>query len=51
MAIYKRGETHWYEFQFSGERIQEGAQTTNKNAARRIEAAHRVRPEATCALI
>jgi integrase len=43
MAIYKRGETYWYEFQFNGQRIQESAQTTNKDAARTIEAAHRVR--------
>ena len=43
MAIYKRGNTYWYEFQFNGERIQESAQTTNKDAARTIEAAHRVR--------
>lgn len=43
MAIYKRGETYWYGFQFNGERIQESAQTSNKDAARQIEAAHRVR--------
>jgi integrase len=43
MAIYKRGDTYWYEFQFNGERIQESAQTRNKEAARKIEAAHRVR--------
>jgi integrase len=43
MAIYKRGETYWYEFQFNGERIQQSAQTGNKDAARQIEAAHRVR--------
>ena len=43
MAIYKRGSTYWYEFQFNGERIQESAQTGNKDAARQIEAAHRVR--------
>jgi len=43
MAIYKRGDTYWYEFQFNGERVQESAQTGNKDAARQIEAAHRVR--------
>jgi len=43
MAIYKRGGTYWYEFQFNGQRIQESAQTTNKDAARQIESAHRVR--------
>src|SRR6516225_4266914 len=43
MAVYKRGGTYWYEFQFNGERIQQSAQTSNKEAARQIEAAHRVR--------
>jgi integrase len=43
MAIYKRGDTYWYQFQFNGERIQQSAQTGNKDAARQIEAAHRVR--------
>ena len=43
MAIYKRGDTYWYEFQFNGERIQQSAQTGNKDAARQIESAHRVR--------
>ncbi|MGA3239475.1 MAG: hypothetical protein ABSG03_24630 [Bryobacteraceae bacterium] len=43
MAIYKRGDVYWYEFQFKGERIQESAHTRNKDAARQIEAAHRVR--------
>ncbi|MFN7996341.1 MAG: site-specific integrase [Bryobacteraceae bacterium] len=43
MAIFKRGNTYWYEFQFNGQRIQESAQTSNKDAARQIEAAHRVR--------
>ena len=43
MAVYKRGETYWYEFQFNGQRIQQSAQTANKAVARQIEAAHRVR--------
>jgi integrase len=43
MAIYKRGKVYWYEFQFNGERVQESAQTGNKDVARQIEAAHRVR--------
>ncbi len=43
MAIYKRGNTYWYEFQFNGQRVQESAQTGNKEAARQIESAHRVR--------
>jgi hypothetical protein len=25
MAVYKRGDTYWYEFQFNGERICERA--------------------------
>ena len=43
MAVYKRGKTYYYEFQFNGARIQQSAQTGNKEAARQIEAAHRVR--------
>jgi hypothetical protein len=43
MAIYKRGSIYWYQFQFNGQRIQQNAQTSNKEAARQIEAAHRVR--------
>src|SRR5262249_11430922 len=42
-AVYKRGKTYYYEFQFNGARIQQSAQTGNKEAARQIEAAHRVR--------
>src|SRR5262249_25321681 len=41
MAVYKRGKTYWYEFQFKGQRVQESAQTGNKDVARQIEAAHR----------
>jgi integrase len=43
MAIYKRGRTYWYEFEFNGERIRASAQIGNKDVARQIEAAHRVR--------
>jgi len=43
MSLYKRGEVYWYEFRFNGARVQESAQTGNKDAARQIEAAHRVR--------
>ena len=43
MALYKRGDVYWYEFRFKGERIQESAHTGNKDAARQIESAHRVR--------
>jgi integrase len=43
MAIYKRGDTYWYEFVFNSERIRASAQTGNKEVARQIEAAHRLR--------
>jgi len=43
MAIYKRGDTYRYEFRLNGERILESAQTGNKEAARQIETAHRLR--------
>lgn len=43
--IYKRpgSSRWWYKFHFRGRRIQASARTTNKAAARQIEAAHRVR--------
>ena len=43
MALYKRGGVYWYNFKFNGESIQASAKTGNKEAARQIEAAHRVR--------
>jgi integrase len=43
LSLYKRGATYWYEFRFNGERIQESAKTANKEAARQIESAHRIR--------
>jgi integrase len=43
MAIYKRGDVYWYKFEFKGQRVQESARTGNKEVARQIEAAHRVR--------
>jgi integrase len=42
-CLYKRGDVYWYEFRFNGQRIQQSAQTRNKEAARQIESAHRVR--------
>ena len=39
----KRGDTYWYKFNFNGQRIQKSAQTSNKEVAKQIEAAHRVR--------
>src|SRR5580700_6870953 len=43
MSLYKRGDVYWYEFRFNGTRVQESAHTGNKDAARQIESAHRVR--------
>lgn len=37
MAVYKRGEQWWYEFNFQGQRIRESAHTTSKTAATQIE--------------
>jgi integrase len=41
MAVYKRGNTYWYEFWFNGERIQKSAKTKNARTARSIEAAYK----------
>jgi integrase len=41
VAVYKRGNTWWYEFQFNGQRIRCSSKTTNKRAAGDIERAHR----------
>lgn len=43
MALFKRGKIWWYEFHFSGERIQHSTRTGNKKAAITIEAAERLR--------
>jgi integrase len=43
MSLKKRGQVWWYKFQFNGQPIQKSAQTSNKEVARQIEAAHRVR--------
>ncbi|MGA2184762.1 MAG: site-specific integrase [Bryobacteraceae bacterium] len=43
MSLYKRGDVYWYAFEFNGQRVQESARTGNKDVARQIEAAHRVR--------
>ena len=37
MAIYKRGATWWYKFQFQGQPIRESAHTSNKDLAGRAE--------------
>jgi integrase len=41
MAVYKRGKTWWYKFNWRGERIYESARTKNKRVARDIEAARK----------
>src|SRR6202051_729365 len=41
MAIYKRGDVYWYEFEFKGERIRESTHQGNQNTARNIESARR----------
>jgi len=42
MAIYKRGNTYWFEFTFEGQRIRRSTKTKNAKVARDIEAAHRI---------
>ena len=41
MAIYKRGDVYWYEFEFRGRRIRESAKTGNPRTARQIESARK----------
>jgi integrase len=43
VAIYKRGQTYWFEFTFEGRRIRRSAKTRSRKAAREIEAAYRVK--------
>ena len=43
MSLSKRGDVYWYEFEFKGQRIRESTHTGNKDVARQIEAAHRIR--------
>lgn len=37
MGVYKRGNTYWYEFTFSGRRIRESAKTHSKTIAKKAE--------------
>jgi integrase len=37
MAVYKRGDTYWYEFIFAGKRVRESAKTTSKTVAKEAE--------------
>src|SRR5271170_4908997 len=41
MAVYRRGKTWWYVFEFGGRRIQESSGFRNKTAAIRAEAKRR----------
>ena len=43
MAIFKRGNTYWFEFVFEGQRIRRSAKTTNRRAAEQIEAGYKVK--------
>lgn len=43
MAIYKRGDTYWFEFTFDGRRVRRSTKTRSRRAAREIEAAYRVK--------
>ncbi len=43
MAIYKRGNTYWFEFIFNGRRVRKSAKTKNRKAAREIESAYRTK--------
>jgi len=43
LSLKKRGKVWWYKFQFNGQSIQKSANTTNKEVAKQIESAHRVR--------
>ena len=38
MAVYRRGKTWWYVFEFGGRKIQESSGFRNKTAAIRAEA-------------
>lgn len=49
MAVYKRGDTYWYEFTFHGQRIRESAKTKSKTVAKAAEQDHRRRLEKTLA--
>lgn len=43
MAIYKRGNTYWFEFRFMNKRIRMSSRTRNATIARQAEAAERAR--------
>lgn len=37
MAVYKRGNVYWYEFEFLGQRVRNSAHTSNRELARSVE--------------
>lgn len=39
MAVYRRGNTWWYEFYFDGRRVRDSSKQTNKRVAEQMEAA------------
>ena len=39
MAIYKRGDTYWYEFVFNGTQYRQSTNVGDQRTARQIEAA------------
>ena len=45
MAVYKRGNTWWYEFSFAGKRIRESAKTQRKTVASQAEKNRRLELE------
>lgn len=49
MAVYKRGDTYWYEFIFAGKRVRESAKTASKTVAKEAERNHRRALERTLA--
>lgn len=49
MAVFKRGDTYWYEFIFAGKRIRESAKTHSKTVAKEAEKDRRRSLERTLA--
>lgn len=43
MAIYKRGKVYWFNFIFEGRKVQLSTKTSDRKAAREIEAAYKVK--------
>jgi hypothetical protein len=43
MSIYKRGKFYWHKFMWSGEQVRESHQTEQRQVARQITPADKVR--------